>query len=98
MIYKVAAEHGLSEQRSAEILERKYRTYESLEHTLSPVSGAIEFVHWAKSRYRLALATSATGRNREATPLSGSKRAIAIFQQLGKAGRPVDQFTSFGPY
>jgi beta-phosphoglucomutase len=67
MIYEMAAEHGLNEQRSAEILERKYRIYESLEHTLSAVSGAIEFVHWAKSRYRLALATSATSRNREAT-------------------------------
>lgn len=67
MIYDVATEHGLNEQRSAEILERKYRIYESMEHTLCPVPGAIEFVHWAKSRYRLALATCATSRNREAT-------------------------------
>lgn len=67
MIYEVAAGHGLNEQRSAEILDRKHRIYESLEHTLCPVSGAIEFVHWAKSRYRLALATSATSRNRETT-------------------------------
>ena len=67
MIYGVAAAHGLSEERSAEILERKYRIYESLECTLRPVPGAIDFVHWAKSRYRLALATSATSRNREAT-------------------------------
>ena len=47
MIYEVAAGHGLNEQRSAEILDRKHRIYESLEHTLRPVSGAIEFVHWA---------------------------------------------------
>src|SRR5277367_798206 len=67
MIYEVAAAHGLNEQRSAEILDRKHRIYESLEHTLRPVPEAIEFVHWAKSRYRLALATSATHRNREAT-------------------------------
>ena len=67
MIYEVAAGHGLNEQRSAEILDRKHRIYESLEYTLRPVSGAIEFVHWAKSRYRLALATSATSRNRKAT-------------------------------
>ena len=67
MIYEIAAAHGLNEQRSAEILDRKHRIYESLEHTLRPVPGAIEFVHWAKSRYRLALATSATNRNREAT-------------------------------
>jgi phosphoglycolate phosphatase-like HAD superfamily hydrolase len=67
MIYEIAAAHGLNEQRRAEILDRKHRAYESLEHTLPPVPGAIEFVHWAKSRYRLALATSATNRNREAT-------------------------------
>jgi beta-phosphoglucomutase len=66
MIYELAAEHGLNEQRSVEILVRKHHIYESLEHTLRPVPGAIEFVHWAKSRYRLALATSATNRNREA--------------------------------
>jgi HAD superfamily hydrolase (TIGR01509 family) len=67
MIYAVAAGHGLNEQRSAEILDRKHRIYESLEHTLCPVAGAIEFVHWADSRYRLALATSATSRNRQET-------------------------------
>ena len=67
MIYEVAAAHGESEERCAEILSRKHRIYESLEHTLCPVSGAIEFVHWAKPRYRLALATSATSRNRKAT-------------------------------
>jgi HAD superfamily hydrolase (TIGR01509 family) len=67
MIYEVTAGHGLNEQRSAEILELKHRIYESLEHTLRPVPGAIEFVHWANSRYRLALATSATSRNRQAT-------------------------------
>jgi beta-phosphoglucomutase len=67
MIYEVAAAHGLSAQRSDEILESKHRIYESLEHTLHPVPGAIEFVRWAGSRYRLALATSATRRNRQAT-------------------------------
>ena len=39
MIYEVAAGHGLNEQRSAEILSRKHRIYESLEHTLRPVPG-----------------------------------------------------------
>jgi HAD superfamily hydrolase (TIGR01509 family) len=67
MIYEVAAAHGESEERCAEILSRKHRIYESLEHTLRPVPDAIEFVLWAKSRYRLALATSATSRNRETT-------------------------------
>jgi beta-phosphoglucomutase-like phosphatase (HAD superfamily) len=39
MIYGVAAGHGLNEQRGAEILDRKHRIYESLEHTLHPVAG-----------------------------------------------------------
>jgi beta-phosphoglucomutase len=34
---------------------------------LQPVDGALEFVRWAATRYKLALATSATARNREAT-------------------------------
>jgi hypothetical protein len=37
MIYELAAEHGLNEQRSAEILDRKHRIYEYLEH--NAVSG-----------------------------------------------------------
>jgi len=81
MIYEVAAAHGESEERCAEILSRKHRIYESLEHTLCPVSGAIEFVHWAKSRYRLALATSATSRNREATLKSLQVVDSASFSQ-----------------
>jgi HAD superfamily hydrolase (TIGR01509 family) len=67
MIYELAAAHGLSAERSDEILDSKRRIYESLEYTLRPVPGAIEFLHWANSRYRLALATSATPRNRQAT-------------------------------
>lgn len=47
MIYEIAGTHGLNEQRSAEILDHKHRIYESLEHTLRPVPGAIEFVHCA---------------------------------------------------
>ena len=39
MIYEVAAERGFSAERCAQILDRKHRIYESLEHTLRPVSG-----------------------------------------------------------
>jgi len=79
MIYEVAAAHGEREERCAEILSCKHRIYESLEHTLCPVSGAIEFVHWANSRYRLALATSATSRNRETTlKLLRSNRCLRL--------------------
>ncbi|HTZ84621.1 MAG TPA: HAD family phosphatase [Candidatus Acidoferrales bacterium] len=48
------------------VMQRKKDFYEQIEHQLRPVDGAAEFVHWAASRYRLALATSATPRNRAA--------------------------------
>ncbi len=67
MIDDLAAEHGLDAERSAGILQSKHAIYESLEHTIEAVSGAIAFLQWADRRFRLALATSANQRNREAT-------------------------------
>ena len=67
MINDLAAENGISDERSAEILRSKHVIYESLEHTLQPIAGATDFLRWASSRYRLALATSANTRNRQAT-------------------------------
>ncbi len=67
MINDLATENGLDDERSAEILQSKHVIYESLEHTLEPIEGAIEFLQWANPRYRLALATSATARNRQKT-------------------------------
>jgi beta-phosphoglucomutase len=37
-----------------------------LEHLAVPIEGAVEFVNWAKTQFRIALATSATPRNRQA--------------------------------
>ena len=48
------------------VMQRKKEFYEQIEHELLPVSGAEVFVRWAVSRFRLALATSATPRNRAA--------------------------------
>ena len=67
MIQDLAAEHGIDAEGSAEILRSKHTIYESLEHELQAVEGAIEFLAWAEPRFRLALATSATARNREKT-------------------------------
>lgn len=47
------------------VLAHKHGVFRELEHTLQAVEGATEFVHWAAGRFRLALATSATPRNRE---------------------------------
>lgn len=67
MINDLAAEHGLDTERSAAILRSKHTIFESLEHTMKPIAGAVDFLRWASVRYRLALATSATPRNREVT-------------------------------
>jgi len=52
-----------------EMLLRKHREFEAVEHLARPIEGAQEFVSWAKTRFRIALATSATRRNREAALL-----------------------------
>ena len=67
MIQDLAQEHGLDEQDGVAILRLKHRIYESLEHELEQVPGALEFLDWADSRFRLALATSSNHRNRVAT-------------------------------
>ena len=65
MIDDLASEFSLSAAQSAEILRQKNAFYETLEPTLRPISGALDFVHWSYQHFRLALATSATSRNRQ---------------------------------
>ena len=50
-----------------EMLRLKHQEFEAIEHTALPIDGAKEFVNWAKTKFRLALATSATARNRQVT-------------------------------
>ena len=57
---------GKSVDEIAEVLHRKHQWFEKIEHELQPIPGAADFVRWASTRYRLALATSATPRNRAA--------------------------------
>jgi HAD superfamily hydrolase (TIGR01509 family) len=57
---------GRSVDDIAELLHRKHQHFEKIEHELQPIPGAVEFVKWAATSYRLALATSATPRNRAA--------------------------------
>lgn len=67
VIPEMLGARGLSPDRIAELLHRKHQIFEKIEHEMKPVPGAAEFVLWAKSRgYRIALASSATARNREA--------------------------------
>jgi beta-phosphoglucomutase len=64
MFHEVLA--GRSVDEIAELLHRKHQFFEKIEHELQPIPGARDFVKWAASHYRLALATSATPRNRAA--------------------------------
>ena len=50
-----------------ELLRLKHQEFEAVEHLSAPINGAPEFVNWAKTKFRIALATSATRRNREVT-------------------------------
>jgi len=49
----------------AELRQKKREYFQSIEHQILPVMGAVEFVRWAKLCFRIALATSSTARNRQ---------------------------------
>jgi HAD superfamily hydrolase (TIGR01509 family) len=49
----------------ADLQQRKRMFFQRVEQQVQPVPGAVEFVLWAKSRFRIALATSSTSRNRD---------------------------------
>jgi beta-phosphoglucomutase len=67
MMPEVLTARGWSEEKIEQLAHRKRQIYEGIEHELKAVAGAKDFVEWAASRYRIALATSATARNRAAT-------------------------------
>lgn len=48
-----------------EMIRLKHLEFETVEHLARPIQGAKEFVTWAKTKFRIALATSATPRNRQ---------------------------------
>jgi beta-phosphoglucomutase len=63
MMPEVLAALGRAED-AEQVMRRKKEFYEQIEHEVQAVPGAAEFVRWASGHYRLALATSATPRNR----------------------------------
>jgi len=67
MLPEILRPRGWSEERIHELSVRKRAIYEEIEHELRAVPGAVDFIEWVATRYKLALATSATKRNREAT-------------------------------
>ena len=66
VIPEMLGERGLSPNQIAELLHRKHQIFEKIEHEMKVVPGAAEFLLWARPRYRIALASSATARNRDA--------------------------------
>ena len=67
MLPEILNARGWSAEKIQELSRRKRQIYEEVEHELQAVEGSVEFVRWAATRYRIALATSATARNREQT-------------------------------
>lgn len=66
MMQEVLDQRGGSAAAVAELLRLKHQIFKTIEQQLQPVQGAVEFLRWAASHYRIALATSATPRNRAA--------------------------------
>ena len=67
----------------------KREIFESIEHELQAVPGAVDFVVWARSRYRIALATSATPRNRDvALKMLGIGDCFEVIVDHGRSPRP----------
>jgi len=89
MLPEIMSENGRSAAEIAELLHRKHQIFEKIEHEMKAVSGAAEFVLWAKSRYRIALATSATARNREAAlRLLGLGNPFEAIMDSARSHRP----------
>lgn len=89
MIPEVLSERGLSADEIADWLHRKHQIFEKIEHEMQAVPGAADFVVWAKSHYRIALATSATARNREAAlKLLGIGNPFETIVDAGRKHRP----------
>ncbi len=65
MMPEVLSLHGRASD-AERVMQRKKEFYEQIELELQAIPGAAEFVGWAATRFRLALATSATPRNRAA--------------------------------
>jgi HAD superfamily hydrolase (TIGR01509 family) len=72
-----------------EFLRLKHEEFEAVEHLAVPIDGAAELVRWTKTRFRIALATSATRRNREAAlRLLGLTDAFDFIVDVSGFSRP----------
>jgi HAD superfamily hydrolase (TIGR01509 family) len=89
MIDEIGARYELTNHQRSMVLDEKTRIYEQEEKGIKIVPGAIEFVQWAAQHYRLALATSATPRNRTATlDRFGIANLFEVVADLGDVSEP----------
>jgi HAD superfamily hydrolase (TIGR01509 family) len=89
MIEEVGKRHQLSDEQRGKIFRNKIRIYEQEENKLKVVPGAVTFVRWAARNYRIALATSATKRNRVAAlKLLGIADAFEVVVDLSDVSEP----------
>jgi HAD superfamily hydrolase (TIGR01509 family) len=66
MLPEILTARGWLTDSIQELSRRKDEIFDEIKHELEAVPGAVDFVLWAASRFRIALATSATPRNRAA--------------------------------
>jgi beta-phosphoglucomutase len=68
-----------------QLIERKSQLYRETHHELQEVAGAADFIRWAKSHFRIALATSSTPYNREVA--FGVLGVGGLFESVVDSGR-----------
>ena len=89
MIDEIGTRYRLTSDQMSMILDEKTRIYEQAEQEIKIVPGAVEFVLWAAEHYRLAVATSATPRNRIATlDRLGISNLFEVVTDLGDVSEP----------
>jgi HAD superfamily hydrolase (TIGR01509 family) len=89
MIDEIGVRYKLTNHQRSMVLDEKKLIYEQEEKRIQIVPGAMEFVSWAAQHYRLALATSATTRNRTATlDRLGISNLFEVITDLGDVSEP----------
>ena len=89
MVEETGTRYGLTDEQKSAVLKEKARIYEREEQGIKIVPGAIEFVRWAAGYYHLALATSATPRNRMTTlNRLGIADLFEVIADLGDVSKP----------
>ncbi len=72
-----------------QLMEKKSKFYRAIQDQLQAIPGAVDFVRWAKSRFRMALATSSTTRNRRvAFDLLGVEDQFEVIVDASRHRRP----------